>query len=98
MIKYNKLVREKYLRLLRKVEKTYYKILDNDLYLQILNIKLKEELNEYLESGEVKELADLIEVVYIILKAKGINLKELNKVRLSKRKEKSGFENIKLEK
>ncbi|WP_120166800.1 nucleoside triphosphate pyrophosphohydrolase [Thermohalobacter berrensis] len=80
------------------MEKTYYKILDNDLYLQILNIKLKEELNEYLESGEVKELADLIEVVYIILKAKGINLKELNKVRLSKRKEKSGFENIKLEK
>lgn len=49
-----------------------------------LNEKLQEETSEYLSSGNVEELADLIEVVYAILESKNI--------------EKNSFEHIREEK
>ena len=39
-------------------------------YLELLNAKLGEELQEYLDSQSVEELADLVEVVYAILEIK----------------------------
>ena len=58
---YNKLVRDKIPSIIEKNEGVVPKIriLETEEYIKELNIKLKEELNEYLESGEVEELADL---------------------------------------
>ena len=57
---------------------------DDREYEMKLNEKLQEEITEYLESGDVEELADLMEVVYAILESKNI--------------EKNSFEHIREEK
>ena len=50
-------------------------------YLDLLNAKLGEELQEYLESQSIEELADLVEVVYAILDDKNISLEEFELIR-----------------
>lgn len=57
-----------------------------------LEIKLTEELNEYLEDHSLEELADLIEVVHGILHHRGIGWAELERVRLEKKSARGGFE------
>lgn len=90
---YNKLIRDKIPKIIEKSGKRYeIKILDNSEYIESLNRKLQEELNEYYEDGEVKELADMVEVIYAILKHKGISIEEFEKIRLSKREERGPFD------
>ena len=47
--------------------------MEDDEYLKTLNIKMKEGLKEYLDSGEVEELADLEEVSRVILYFKDVS-------------------------
>jgi predicted house-cleaning noncanonical NTP pyrophosphatase (MazG superfamily)/uncharacterized cupin superfamily protein len=54
--------------------------------------KLKEEIDEYLESRELEELADLLEIIYRIAELRGSSKDELEASRLRKREEKGGFE------
>lgn len=61
-------------------------------FLPELEIKLKEEIEEYLESRELEELADLLEIIYRIAELRGSSKDELEASRLRKRKEKGGFE------
>jgi predicted house-cleaning noncanonical NTP pyrophosphatase (MazG superfamily) len=56
-----------------------------------LTEKLSEELQEYLASNDVTELADLVEVVYGILEMKGITITEFEQLRLAKKQERGGF-------
>ena len=82
---YNKLVRDKIPEIINnnnEICKT--RILDNDEYLKELNIKLQEEVNEYLESGEVEELADIEEVLRALLDVKGVHYQDFENIRLSK--------------
>ena len=44
----------------------------------------QEELAEYLESGDVEELADLEEVLRAILDSKGVTYEEFDKIRQEK--------------
>lgn len=82
---YNKLVRDKIPSIIEKDNKTCKtSILNDEEYLSSLNIKLKEELNEYLESGSVEELADLEEVIRAILDFKNISYEEFEKIRKRK--------------
>ena len=60
-------------------------------YLEALNLKLGEELEEYIESGEVEELADIVEVIYGILDYKGVSISEFESIRQNKAKEKGAF-------
>lgn len=53
--------------------------MDDIIYKEYLDIKLSEELNEYIEEDSVEELADLVEVVYAILDYKGVSLQEFEK-------------------
>ena len=50
----------------------------------LLNQKLTEELQEYLDSNDVEELADLVEVVYAILDQRNISIKDFESIRLNK--------------
>ncbi|WP_440945749.1 cupin domain-containing protein [Methanosarcina sp. T3] len=58
-----------------------------------LEKKLGEELVEYLESKELEELADLLEVIFRIAELRGSSKESLEALRLQKKLEKGGFEN-----
>jgi len=55
--------------------------------------KLKEEVEEYLDDYSVEEMADIMEVIYAILEYRGINMEEVEKVRIKKRNRKGAFKN-----
>ncbi len=91
---YNKLVRDKIPQIIQSNgQSCKTRVLDNKEYLEQLNIKLKEELDEYLESGEVEELADIEEVLRAILKAKGCDYASFDKLRQSKVDKRGAFDN-----
>ena len=83
---YNKLVRDKIPEIIKNngAKAVNTKILSDEEYLISLNTKLEEELKEYLESGEVEELADLEEVLRAILDAKKVTYDDFETIRKSK--------------
>ena len=90
---YNKLVRDKIPEIIENDNKTCStRIVDDKEYLDSLNTKLQEELKEYLESEEVEELADLEEVLRAVLKAKGVEYSDFEKIRLSKVEKRGAFD------
>lgn len=92
MTNYNKLVRDNIIDIMKsKGLNPKYKTLNDKQYLNELNKKLVEETNEYLFDGEVEELADVMEVIYAILKFKKIKLSEFNKLRNDKAKKRGKF-------
>jgi predicted house-cleaning noncanonical NTP pyrophosphatase (MazG superfamily) len=91
-IKYDKLIRDRIPEIIElKGKKAVVEVLDDDSYVRYLDKKLGEELEEYLESGSVEELADLVEVIYALLDAKEISFEEFEKMRLAKAGERGAF-------
>ena len=90
---YNKLVRDKIPKIIENNEGRSCKtrILNDEEYLEELNKKIQEELNEYLESGEVEELADLEEVLRAILDSKGVSYEEFEEIRQEKVNKRGAF-------
>lgn len=93
MIKeHNKLVRDNIPNIIRaKGETPTVKILVTEEFKKQLNKKLTEEVNEYLESEDVMELADIVEVVHGILNQKGVSWRKFEKLRKAKAKKNGGF-------
>lgn len=92
MASYKKLVRDYIPEIIRSNgEVPIVRILDNEEYLKELNKKLLEEVNEYLESGSIEELADIEEVIIGILDSKSKSRKELEEVRKDKVKKRGAF-------
>ncbi len=90
---YNKLVRDNIPEIIRASgRQAEVRELNLREFQEYLDIKLQEELNEYLVSGDVEELADLVEVVQAIVIHKGITPVAFEKIRLAKRQERGGFE------
>ena len=91
---FNKLVRDKIPDIIKEKDNKICttEILDGDKYLEELNRKLQEELKEYLESGEVEELADLEEVLRAILKAKKVDYNNFEKIRKDKVEKRGAFD------
>ncbi|MGI6449107.1 MAG: phosphoribosyl-ATP pyrophosphohydrolase [Desulfitobacteriia bacterium] len=91
-ITYNKLVRDRIPEIIEKSgKKAITAILDDTAYKKLLNEKLSEELQEYLDSDKVEELADLVEVIYAILDFKHVSLTEFENLRCSKAQERGAF-------
>ena len=89
---YNKLVRDKIPEIIAKNNETCKtRILNDEEYLQELNKKLQEEMKEYLESGDIEELADLEEVLRAILDAKYWLYQDFEKIRLAKQEKRGAF-------
>ena len=92
---YNKLIRDRIPEVMDKKGITYsIRQLSDQEYIQKLNEKLQEELNEYIAAGEetqVEELADLVELVYAVLDHKGVSIAVFEKIRVKKREENGGF-------
>lgn len=91
-IKYDKLIRDKIPEIIEaKGSKSIVETLDGSSFQKYLDIKLNEELKEYLEDGSVEELADLVEVVYALLDCKGVSREEFEKIRVAKVEERGAF-------
>jgi predicted house-cleaning noncanonical NTP pyrophosphatase (MazG superfamily) len=92
-IKYNKAIRDKIPEIIAESgKKSNIKYLDDESFLAELEKKLSEEVNEYTESKDVEELADLLEVIYRISELRGVNSDELDKIRKEKAKERGKFD------
>ena len=90
---YHKLVRDKIPHIIERNEgrSCITRTLNDDEYLIELNKKIQEELKEYLESGEIEELADLEEVLRAILDSKGVSHEEFEKIRHEKVNKRGAF-------
>ncbi|MDQ7095468.1 DUF429 domain-containing protein [Desulfosporosinus sp. PR] len=87
---YNKLVRDKIPQIIEDSgKKAIIEKVSGTGYLDLL--KLGEELQEYLDSQKVEELADLVEVVYAILDYKGVSRQEFESIRKQKVEERGAF-------
>ena len=92
MIKYNKAIRDKIPEIIAESGKKYnLKQLDDESFLTELEKKLTEEVNEYSESKDVEELADLLEVIYRISELRGVSSDELDKIRKDKAEKRGKF-------
>ena len=66
--------------------------MDNDTYIEYLDQKLNEELAEYQQDKSIEELADLLEVMYAVVVARGYSVEELERIRLEKAEKRGAFE------
>lgn len=93
MKQYHKLVRDRIPEIIEADGKTYVcETLSDQDYLSLLDQKLNEELAEYQESKSLEELADLLEVMRAVVKARGWTLEDLERVRAEKAAKRGGFE------
>lgn len=91
-IMYHKLVRDRIPQIIRAGgNDCETRRLEDGEYLQALEEKLTEELSEYRESGQLEELADLLEVMMALVKAKGSTWQDLEQIRLDKHAKRGGF-------
>ena len=90
---YTKLVRDRIPEIIETSGKTCVtETLSDADYLLMLDTKLDEELAEYHQDQNLEELADLLEVIYAVAKARGYTLEQLEQVRAKKASERGGFE------
>lgn len=90
---YHKLVRDRIPEIIEADGKIcVYETLADEDYIHLLDQKLNEELAEYQESKSLEELADLLEVIQAVVKARGWTLEELEQVRADKASKRGGFE------
>ena len=91
---YNKLVRDNIPDIIRKDgQEPVVEQLSGINYLKALADKLVEEANEYREGDveDISELADVMEVIYSILKHKGLTFDDLEEITCSKLIERGSF-------
>ena len=92
VVTYNKLVRDKIPEIIQdegRVPK--YHQLCVETYYKLLLEKLREEVEEFISSDNVEEIADILEVVHCILKVRGCSFQEIEKVREIKNHERGSF-------
>ena len=92
-IVYEKLVRDKIPEVINATGKACaVEVLSNEQYLEMLDKKLLEELTEYQKEQNLEELADLLEVLFATVKARGYSIEQLYQVCDEKRNARGGFE------
>lgn len=90
---YHKLVRDRIPEIIEADGKVCIcETLSDENYLCLLDRKLNEELAEYQESKSLEELADLLEVIQAVVKARGWTLEELEQARADKAAKRGGLE------
>ena len=89
----NKAIRDKIPEIIAESGKKFnLKQLDDESFLAELEKKLIEEVNEYTESKDVEELADLLEVIYRISELRGVSSDELDEIRKEKAEKRGKFD------
>ena len=94
MEEYNKIVRDNIPTIIENSGFKYEtEIVSDEEALLYLYTKLTEEVNEFLESKDIHEMADIIEVLYAICDKRKMTRDMLETIRQQKEKENGGFEN-----
>lgn len=82
---HNKLVRDKIPELIEASGKECdVVVLQEDEFLEMVDAKLDEELSEYHKDQNIEELADLVEVIYAAVRARGYSIEDLEDCRVKK--------------
>lgn len=90
---HNKLVRDRIPEIIEATGRTCVAVtLPDDAYIRALDAKLNEELAEYQQSQSLEELADLLEVMGAVVKARGYTWDDLTRVRKEKRVVRGAFD------
>ncbi len=90
---HDKLVRDRIPEIIESDGKTCVtETLSDARYLEMLDAKLNEELAEYQESKSLEELADLLEVLQAVVRARGWIWEQLELTRQEKAAKRGGFE------
>ncbi len=90
---YQKLVRDRIPEICTKNgQKANISVLDEVSYQQALRKKLVEEVNEYLQSGETEELADIAEVIDALAKSAGSSFQTVLSIKEVKAAKNGKFE------
>lgn len=93
MKEYNKLIRDKIPEIIEAAGKRcIVEVMNETEYIDALDCKLNEELEEYQTDKSLEELADLLEVMYAVVRARGYTLEELERVRKQKAEKRGGFD------
>ena len=93
IVKRSKAIRDKIPQIIESSGKNCnVKKLSDSEFLAELEKKLVEELNEYQESKDVEELADILEVIYRISELKGTNPDTLDEIRREKAEKRGKFD------
>lgn len=90
----HKLVRDEIPKIIPDTQSHLFRfiILSDVEYAEQLKKKLVEEVEEYLQSENVEELADIYEVLDAIIKFKAFDLDEIRRFKENKRDQRGGFE------
>lgn len=92
MKQYNKLVRDWIPDIIKESGRCVkYKVLTDDEYILELDKKLDEEVSEYRKSGDMEELADIMEVLFALCETNGGSIEELERMRKKKAEERGAF-------
>lgn len=91
---YNKLVRDKIPEIIKSsCLEPVTRVLSDDEYEVELEKKLQEEVLEYLNSdGNMEEVADILEVLFAIIKNRGYTFDDVMQLRNQKLNARGGFE------
>lgn len=90
---YNKLVRDKIPEIIKSSGKQFkIRISLKEEHAELLEKKLEEEVNEYIEDKNLEELADIMEVLFGLANNLGYSEEELLNKRAKKREERGGFD------
>ena len=90
---YQKLVRDRIPEICTKNgQEANTSVLDEVSYQQALRKKLVEEVNQYLESGETEELADIAEVIDALAKSAGSSFQTVLSIKEAKAAKNGKFE------
>ena len=88
----NQLVRDKYPAKLREEgKKPKTRKLEDKEFARELKLVLHQEATKFSESGDMKDLAGVLEVVHGILFSKGKKISELEQLRKARNKEQGGY-------
>ncbi len=90
---YNKLVRDNIPDIIINSEKTpMIRVVEGGEFEEALKEKLREECEEFIDSGKTDELVDILELVHKFSNLKGISFDELDDLREEKREKRGGFD------
>lgn len=92
MKKYDKLVRDRIPEIIKTDGKECdVEIVEGNKKYELLEKKLMEEVNEFLEDKNLEELADVMEVLFGLADSLGFSEEELVRKRNEKKEERGGF-------
>lgn len=91
--RYNTLIRDKMPANLRaEGRQVVYRSLSGEVYITALNLKLLEEVNDFIENQSVEGLVEIGELMYAFLALKGVSLETFQQLRQDKFKKLGGYE------